>query len=698
MNGRCLAVAAGLVMACSDGGAEPSTVLTRTAPADRAQCPHGGTVVESGVDRDGDDALDDSEVAARAVLCLDAPGAPPPVLTRHRAEPPGDACPRGGTAIEAGPDRDGDGILDDDEVATVSRVCAGAVLSRIEAAPPLSAQCPAGGLLVHVGHDDDGNGQLDPVEIEHTEADCDDVFERDLELRTQRDVALMQGVRVVAGRLTLSGAGLGDVALPALERVDAGLLVSSSAGMARLSLPALTAIGGPVDIQNNPSLVTLAMPALTAIGGHARVRTNAGLEQLELGALAEIGAELLIESNPRLTAVDLAALAQVGTRPGLPRDVDLSIADNAALAELALALVACRDRDVMIRGNPLLSALALTCPGARTMVVASNPALASIRVGAGDARPDGAVSIERNPALTHLVVDAVHLPSLVVEAAALTAIETARPGGDAPVIEGLEVTAPLTAVPAAQVTGRLTLRATQLATIDLPAVGSLGLDANPLLETVHVAAVASDILVSANPALAEVAIARTHFPDGAPVTRGTVWLEANPALARAPWIADLGQVRTLRVLDNPRLAMPAALAITVTGGSLRLASAVGLERLDVSAAGFHDLDLFKTDLREVRLTAQGTPELTAAWLRITDNGLLERVDIAANLRAGLRFEVASNAALRHLTLAGTTRLAQVIAIVDNPALPACLAQAVLDAIEAASEQQSGNDDDAPCDR
>ncbi len=130
---------------CPEEG-EPDAVLkveTVLEAGDEA-CPHGGTLIEVGVDDgrngsvEGDGELQDGEIAQSTVVCKDAPV----VLTRETAIEAGDeACPHGGTLLEAGVDDGrngstaGDGVLQDGEVGESAAVCNEA---------PVTTPAPAG--------------------------------------------------------------------------------------------------------------------------------------------------------------------------------------------------------------------------------------------------------------------------------------------------------------------------------------------------------------------------------------------------------------------------------------------------------------------------------------------------------------------------------------------------------------------------
>jgi hypothetical protein len=73
-------------------------------------------------------ALDDDEVTVRTPVCNQA------LVLRIQAEPTGANCAHGGTAVQSGLDGNGNGVLDDAEVAHTDYLCRGALATRVEAA------------------------------------------------------------------------------------------------------------------------------------------------------------------------------------------------------------------------------------------------------------------------------------------------------------------------------------------------------------------------------------------------------------------------------------------------------------------------------------------------------------------------------------------------------------------------------------
>jgi hypothetical protein len=156
-------------------------------PGDR--CATGGVGVYSGLDLDGDGLLQSTEVRATVFVCNGANGAGgvngASAAVRQTAEGAGANCAHGGTRIETGLDDDRDGSLDDAEVNHTSFVCDGApgragqpgqpglnaLVSAVAEAP--GANCAEGGVRIDLGTDDDRDGVLDASEVDATQYACD---------------------------------------------------------------------------------------------------------------------------------------------------------------------------------------------------------------------------------------------------------------------------------------------------------------------------------------------------------------------------------------------------------------------------------------------------------------------------------------------------------------------------------------------
>lgn len=142
-----------------------------------ADCPGGGTKMERGVDENRNGELDRREVESTDFLCN--PVIEP--ISRLVITPleVGDAdCPGGGSKLERGADRNGDGDITGNEIESTDLLCnevqAPPVLARAKQLDVGSEDCPEGGVAVLTGPDSDGDGVLSDEEATETSLVCDE--------------------------------------------------------------------------------------------------------------------------------------------------------------------------------------------------------------------------------------------------------------------------------------------------------------------------------------------------------------------------------------------------------------------------------------------------------------------------------------------------------------------------------------------
>ncbi|MCH7343321.1 hypothetical protein LZ017_08000 [Pelomonas sp. CA6] len=164
--------------------ARPARLMALQAEPASTYCAQGGSKVSTGEDRNGDGRLDASEIAATHYLCSVTGPAGAASLVHVVAEPAGERCVAGGSKITAGEDRNRNQVLDSDEIAAVQYVCSGTagptgptgapgLSTRIlQTTEPPGSHCPAGGQRISAGPDRNGNGMLDGDEIESTGYVC----------------------------------------------------------------------------------------------------------------------------------------------------------------------------------------------------------------------------------------------------------------------------------------------------------------------------------------------------------------------------------------------------------------------------------------------------------------------------------------------------------------------------------------------
>ena len=153
-------------------GDSSSSVFTKVLPSAPASvCPSGGIQVNAGFDRNGNNELDDSEVASSQYVCHGTEGLSS--LVGVSGEEAGENCVYGGKKVSVGPDANRNGVLDGDEITSSNYLCNAShgdngrdgrnSLLKIASESP-GTNCPTGGVRIISGLDANGNGALDPGE------------------------------------------------------------------------------------------------------------------------------------------------------------------------------------------------------------------------------------------------------------------------------------------------------------------------------------------------------------------------------------------------------------------------------------------------------------------------------------------------------------------------------------------------------
>ncbi len=143
------------------------------------ECPNGGVQVSTGFDLNGNGELEDSEVAYSTFVCNGTDGQDGEngynSLVNTETIEEGDLCEEGGFLFKSGLDTNQNGLLDDDEVTQEEVVCNGedglTVLYNTTIIQE-SESCPTGGILIETGLDVNENGELDADEVSSTNFIC----------------------------------------------------------------------------------------------------------------------------------------------------------------------------------------------------------------------------------------------------------------------------------------------------------------------------------------------------------------------------------------------------------------------------------------------------------------------------------------------------------------------------------------------
>lgn len=172
-------------------------------------------------------------------------------LVSTTAEPAGDNCTNGGTRLDIGPDTNGDGVLDAEEITDTEFTCsgedgddgAGSLTLVSTTAEAAGANCADGGQRVDFGIDDNGDGVLDSAEIDGTTFVCDGATGGDGQTSLIATAAEAAGGNCITGGIRVdAGVDTSDDGV-----LDAGEITSTSFacnGLQSLSVASAVDAGG----------------------------------------------------------------------------------------------------------------------------------------------------------------------------------------------------------------------------------------------------------------------------------------------------------------------------------------------------------------------------------------------------------------------------------------------------------------------
>ncbi len=174
-------------------------VITSAEASGSVNCPNGGSKIQAGLDSNNNNALDESEVTSTRYVCNGAAGATGSAgatgaagkntVLNSTEESAGEHCPVGGTKIQTGLDGNNNNALDDSEITSTRYVCNGAVgaagvtgsagatgaagknalVTITEETAGSDKPCAVnGGVRIATGLDRNGNGVLDESSDEVT--------------------------------------------------------------------------------------------------------------------------------------------------------------------------------------------------------------------------------------------------------------------------------------------------------------------------------------------------------------------------------------------------------------------------------------------------------------------------------------------------------------------------------------------------
>jgi len=164
------------VLGCGESVISGLTLITNSPEPAGANCPNGGTRFDTGPDTNGDGTLDAEEILSTTYSCSGANGTGAQSLVTTTPEPAGANCVFGGQRVDYGVDDDSNGTLAPTEIDGTTYVCNGVDGGQstlvVTTAEPAGANCAAGGTRIDHGRDDNSDGVLATSEIDGTTFVC----------------------------------------------------------------------------------------------------------------------------------------------------------------------------------------------------------------------------------------------------------------------------------------------------------------------------------------------------------------------------------------------------------------------------------------------------------------------------------------------------------------------------------------------
>ena len=112
------------------------------------------------------------------------------------------------------------------------------------------------------------------------------VYEGELRISSEADLALLDGVDVVAGNLQITTNDIEELTLGSLLRVEGDLWIQLNPRLRTLSLPNLTSVSDGFLVSRNERLTSVAFPSLRAVGGSFAISYNCRLPSSQASEIA----------------------------------------------------------------------------------------------------------------------------------------------------------------------------------------------------------------------------------------------------------------------------------------------------------------------------------------------------------------------------------------------------------------------------
>ncbi len=315
-------LAAVLLGGCGGGSDNPpaatetglvATAIRQTAPA--SACPRSGISVDAGIDKNANGVLDATEVNSTQYACHGVNGNNAMVTTTPEAV--GVHCSAGGNKVSVGLDGNGNSVLDEAEIISSNYVCNGAnsnngVVGTLSSTTtePAGANCANGGSKVSAGVDANRNGTLEPGEISSSVYVCNN---------SNGPNPLLAIVAELAGANCPSGG----------SRVSSGLDTDNSGALDAAEVTSTRYVcnsgrlwtgvsSGPVQTLSNQGYTALSVTTPLVLTLPANPAVNDTLHVVGAGAagwqLAQNASQSIVTSSLGAAAVSLASVGATWVR------------------------------------------------------------------------------------------------------------------------------------------------------------------------------------------------------------------------------------------------------------------------------------------------------------------------------------------------------------------------------------------------
>ncbi len=138
--------------------------------------------------------------------------------------------------------------------------------------------------------------------------DCEEVFEGDVVIEEESDLAQLSGICAITGDLIITKTTLSSIQLTLLEQVAGQIEIDDNTELEEIELPQLVTVGG-IGVRRNEQLASLLLPKLLESEGELALDEDPVLEEIDLPLLGRVGG-LGVRRNAKLEILLLPQLSE----------------------------------------------------------------------------------------------------------------------------------------------------------------------------------------------------------------------------------------------------------------------------------------------------------------------------------------------------------------------------------------------------